>query len=306
MSARAWSCFAAVSVLWGMPYLFIKLAVDEVEPVFLAWSRVALGAAILVPIAWRSGAMRGLKTRWRALAAYAACEIAIPFPLISFGEQHVSSSLTAILIAGMPLMVAVLALRIDPSERADGRRLVGLLIGLAGVVALLGIDVAGNSKELLGAGAILVATVGYATAPLIINRGLAAADARGVIAIALVMSTVALAPAGLATAPTTMPSATAIASIVVLGVACTALALVLFVVLIADAGPSRASVITYVAPTVAVALGVTVLGEHIGAGAVAGLLAILAGSWLSTDGRVPPGLIAVATRLKRRRPSPAS
>ena len=306
MSARAWTCFAAVSVLWGMPYLFIKLAVDEVEPVFLAWSRVALGAAIMLPLAWRTGALQGLKRRWRALAAYSVCEIAIPFPLISFGEQHVASSLTAILIAGMPLMVAVLALWIHPSERADSARLVGLVVGLGGVVALLGIDVAGDGKQLLGAGAILLATVGYATAPLILSRGLSETDARGVIAIALGMSAVALAPAALATAPSSTPSATALASIAVLGVACTALALVLFAVLVADAGPSRASVITYVAPVVAVALGVTVLGEHIGAGAVAGLLLILAGSWLSTDGRMPPGLVAFATRLGRpaRRAAP--
>src|SRR3954471_23166266 len=289
MTARAWAAFAAVSTLWGIPYLFIKLAVDDgVPPAFLAWSRVAVGAAVLVPVAWRLNLLGGLRPRLAAITAYAACEIVLPFPLIAAGEQHVSSSLTAILIASMPLIVALLALRFDPSERVRGARLVGLFFGLAGVVALVGIDVAGQPDELLGAGLVLLGTVGYAAAPLIVRARLGDTDPRATIAASLVLATVVLAPAALIAPPSAMPSATALSSIAVLGLACTALALVLFVALVSEVGAGKAAIITYISPIVAVALGVTVLGERPGVGAVAGLLLILAGSWLATGGRLPP------------------
>ncbi|HEY1277575.1 MAG TPA: EamA family transporter, partial [Thermoleophilaceae bacterium] len=138
MTTRAWALFAAVSVLWGIPYLFIKLAVEELSPAFVAWGRVVLAAVVLLPIAWRLGALAGIRARLAWLAAFATAEVVVPFPLISFGEQHVSSSLTAILIAALPLIVALIALRFDHQERATGVRLAGLLTGLAGVVALLG------------------------------------------------------------------------------------------------------------------------------------------------------------------------
>src|SRR5688572_9052696 len=152
MTARAWAGFATMSVLWGIPYLFIKIAVDEgLSPAFVSWARVVLAAAVLCALAWRAGVLDGLRGRGRWLAAFALFEVAIPFPLIAWGEQHIDSSLAAIIIAAAPLMVAVLAIRFDHSERASGRRLVGLLVGFAGVIALVGIDVAGRTEELLGA-----------------------------------------------------------------------------------------------------------------------------------------------------------
>ncbi|HEV8424114.1 MAG TPA: DMT family transporter [Actinomycetes bacterium] len=286
MSARSWLLFAAVSVVWGVPYFFIKVAVDaDVPPAFIAWSRVALGAALLLPLARRRGALRGLDGRWRAVAAYAACEIAVPFLLIALGEQHISSSLTAILIASMPLMVALLSVRFSRADKPTGLRLVGLVVGFGGVVALLGVDVAGKPDELLGAALVLVATLGYATAPIIVSRRLADLDPLGPIAVSLAAATVALLPAAIAAPPDGLPSREALGSLAVLGVVCTALGLVLFFRLITEAGPSRASVITYVNPLVAVVLGVLVLDERVGASSVAGLLAVLAGSWLSTGGR---------------------
>jgi drug/metabolite transporter (DMT)-like permease len=303
VSARAWAAFGAVSTLWGIPYLFIKVAVEDgVHPLFLAWVRVALGALVVLLVAWRAGVLGTLRGRWRWVWIYAVVEICIPFPLIAAGEQEVASSLAAILIAAVPLIIALLALRFDHSERVGGTRLVGLFIGLAGVVALVGIDVAGRTAELIGATAILLAAVGYAAGPMMLKRHLSDLDSRAMMAGALVAAAAVLTPFGLATVPSSAPSFDAIASLVVLGVFCTAAAFVFFGMLIVDAGPSRASVITYVAPVVAVALGVTVLGERPGVGAVAGLLLILAGSWLSTDGRIPPGLAAVAAILRRRRP----
>ena len=303
MSARAWAVFAAVSVLWGIPYLFIKIALGDLEPGFVAWGRIAIGALVLLPIAWKLGALKGMRGHVKWVITYAVCEIAVPF-LIAVGEKHVSSSMASIIIATMPLIVAVLALRFAPEEKPTRLRLLGLVVGLLGVVALLGIDVAGHPDELFGAGCILVATVGYAMAPIIISRNLADQHPIAPVTGGVVFATFALLPLAIIGAPHSVPSAGAIASVVVLGVGCTALGLVLFFVLITEAGPSRASVITYINPIVAVALGVTLLDERLGAGAVAGLLLILAGSWLATDGRLPPGLAAVAARVGLR-PKPA-
>jgi drug/metabolite transporter (DMT)-like permease len=302
MSARAWAGFFAMSTIWGVPYLFIKVAVDDgVPPAFLAWSRVVLGAAVLLLLAWRAGTLGSLRGRGRWLALFALFEITIPFPLIAAGERHVDSSVAAIIIAAAPLIVALLALRFDAGERVSGRRLVGLLVGLGGVVALVGIDIAGRTDELLGAGAILIAAAGYAAGPMVLNRTLADADPRATMGASLAIAGVLLTPLAAASPPAAVPSGGAIAALLVLGLVCTAAAFVIYSGLIAEIGPGRALVITYVAPVVAVALGVTVLGERPGAGAVAGLLLIIAGSWLSTDGRLPPGPSAALAAMLRRR-----
>lgn len=286
MSGRAWLLFGAVSLVWGVPYFFIKVAVEaDVPPAFVAWSRVALAGVLILPLAVRRQALDGLAGRAWAIAAYAGCEIAAPFTLIAVGEQHIASSLTAILIASMPLMVALLSIRFSPADRPTGLRVVGLLVGLAGVVALLGVDVAGEADELLGAALVLVATLCYATAPIIVNRRLADLDSLGPVAVSLGLAAIVLTPAAIAAPPDQTPSLDALASIVVLGVVCTALGLVLFFQLIAEAGPSRASVITYVNPLVAVVLGLVVLDEQLGATTAIGTLLILGGSWLATGGR---------------------
>jgi len=290
MSTRGWAAFAAMSLIWGLPYLFIKVAVDEgVSPAFLSFARCVMAAAVLLTLAWRAGVLASVRGSWSWVALYALVEVALPFPLIAAGEQRVSSSLAAILIACVPLIVALLAIRFDTAERATGIRLVGLLIGLGGVVALVGIDVAGKTDELIGTGLIVLAAAGYAVGPMVLKRQLPDLDARAMMGGSLAIASVLLAVPAALSMPSELPSGKAIWSIVVLGLICTALAFVVFSVLIREVGPGRALVFTYVNPVVAVALGVAILGERPGAGAVAGLLLILAGSWLSTDGRLPPG-----------------
>jgi drug/metabolite transporter (DMT)-like permease len=298
LSARGWFLFACVSVLWGVPYFFIKVAVEELSAGFVAWSRVAMAALILLPIAYRRGALRGLDPRW--LAAFALVEITIPFPMIAFGEEHLASSLAAILIAAVPLIVALMALRVDHEERAEGSRLVGLIVGFTGVVVLLGLDVAGRPGELLGAFAILLAAVGYAAGPMIIKHRFRAIDPLGPITASMGISALVLAPAAALSPPEAVPSGEALTSVIVLGLVCSALGFLLFFALIHEVGPGRATVITFVNPVVAVALGIVLLGEGIGLSAVAGLLLILAGSWLSTGGRMPPGLMTRVAGRRRR------
>ncbi|MGZ4198161.1 MAG: DMT family transporter [Solirubrobacteraceae bacterium] len=307
MSTRAWTLFATVSTVWGIPYLFIKIGVDGgMPPVVLAWSRVVLGACVLLVLAARAGALRGLRGRWRHVVAYGVIELSIPFPLIATGERYVASSLAAIIIASVPLLVALLALRFDAAERATGSRLVGLLTGLFGVVLLVGVDASSSLKSLLGATAILIAAVGYAGGPMILKRHLTDLDPRATMGASLAVAAIVLTPLAVVDAPSRTPTAGALGAVVVLGIVCTAIAFVLMAMLIGEIGPGRAVVITYINPIIAVALGVTLLGEQPGAGAIAGLLLILAGSWLSTDGRLPPGLTATFARLRSHRADVAS
>ncbi len=299
MTRRAWTAFALASVIWGVPYLFIEIAVRHgMTPPALAWGRVTLGAAVLLALAWRAGTLPSLRGRWRWLLAYAIAEICIPFPMLAFGESRVSSSLAAIMVATVPLIGAVLAMRFDHSERPTPVRAVGLLIGFCGVIALVGLDVAGHRGELLGVGAIMLTATGYAIGPMIVKHRMAGLDPRASQGAALAIAALVLLPVALLDPPHHMPTAGAIGSVIALGVLCTAGGFVVYAILIGEAGSSRATVITYVNPVVAVALGVTLLGEQPGAGAVAGLLLILAGGWLATDGRLPPG---VARVIERRR-----
>jgi drug/metabolite transporter (DMT)-like permease len=308
MHRRAWLAFLLVSVVWGMPYLLIKLSVVDMSPLFVAWGRVALGALVVVPLAWRMGALKGLWRHWPAVAAYGALEIAIPFALIPVGEVTVSSSLAAIIVSCLPLLVAMLTLIVGPREPLTPVRAIGLVVGLVGVVLLTGWSVSGRPAELIGALCIGAATLCYACAPIVVARWLRDLHPLGPVAGGLTISTVALAPFALVTRPVEMPSVTSWASLAALGVVCTAVALVLYFYLIAQAGPGRASIITYLNPAVAVVLGIMVLGESVTVLTVAELLLIVAGSWLSTDGRLPPGgLRAVRTllaALRRRRPQP--
>jgi len=284
MTRRAWIAFAGCSILWGIPYFFIKVAVDDLPAVFVAWGRVALGAAVLLPLAWRQGALRGVWERRWLVVAFGLMEVAIPFTLIPIGESHISSSLTAILIASLPLIVTVLAVRFAPEERAHGIRLVGLFVGLLGVVLLLGIDVAGDTDELLGALCVLGATLGYAAGPMLAAKTLADLPPIAPVTGALAVSTVALLPLAIIDPPGGGVPFKAWGSVIVLGIACTAVALVVFFVLLTEAGPSRASVITYINPVVAVTLGVAFLNESLGTGSLLGLALILSGSYVSTRG----------------------
>lgn len=298
MTRRAWVAFAAMSVIWGVPYLLIRIAVRHgVTPGQLAFGRVAVAAVVLLALAWRAGTLQTLRGHWGVMLAYAVAEIVIPFSLIAFGEQRVSSSLTAILISTTPLFAALLAMRFNRSERPTPVRAVGLVAGFGGVVALVGIDAAGQSRELVGAAAILVGALGYSIGATLVKLRLTALDPRATMGASLAIAAVLLAPYATLDQPTTAPAAGAIVCVVILGLLCTALAFVVYTVLIAEAGTTRATVITYVNPLVAVALGVALLGEQLGPGAIAGLLLILVGSWLSTDGRLPPGV----NRLRRSR-----
>jgi drug/metabolite transporter (DMT)-like permease len=283
-----------MSVLWGGSYLLIEIAERGGMPaIWVAWLRIGIGAVALLALAARAGTLPSLRGRGRWLLAYAIGELAIPWPLITASETRIPSSLTAIIIATVPLFAVLLALRFERDDRPTPARALGLGLGFVGVVALVGLDLGGSGSELVGAGAVLLAALCYAIATFVFNRKLGDLDPRATMAASLTIAAIVLTPIAAVQTPSRVPSAGAIISVVVLGLVCTAAALVIFAVLIREAGPSRATVFTYVNPLVALVLGVTLEGELAGGNllqTIGGLLLILAGSWLATAGGLPRGL----------------
>jgi drug/metabolite transporter (DMT)-like permease len=281
VSRRGWLLFVAMSVIWGIPYLLIKVAVGEVSPATLVFVRCAIGAALLLPWTVARGQLRPALRHWKALLLFTVLEMAGPWFLIAYAEKTLSSSLTGLLVAGVPFVAALVALLLGEEERLTPVRILGMAIGVAGIGVLLGLDVEG--AQLLPLLAIGLVLIGYATGPLVVTRALP--DVPGVAAssVALFITAVAYAPFALSQLDgATEASAPAWLSLVALGVICTALALALFFALIREVGPQRALVITFVNPAVAVLLGVWLLGEPFTLGIALGLPLVLVGCVLAT------------------------
>ena len=281
MSRRGWALFVAMSAIWGIPYLLIKVAVGETSPVIVVFARCVVGAAILLPWTIAKGQLRPALRHWRALLLFTVLEMAGPWLLLSYAETTLSSSLTGLLVATVPFVAALAARLAGEDERLTPVRLLGMGIGVVGIAALLGLDVGG--AQLLPILAVALTVVGYATGPLVISRSLP--DVPGVAA-----SAIALGVTAVVYAPFAIPrlgqvadaSGPALASLVGLGAVCTALALALFFALIREVGPQRALVITFVNPAVAVLLGVLLLGEPFTLGLACGLPLVLLGCVLAT------------------------
>jgi drug/metabolite transporter (DMT)-like permease len=271
-------------VIWGVPYLMIRVAVRELAPVTLVFGRTAIGALLLAPVALLRSDLRPLLERWRPLLAYTAIEVAIPWVLLARAETKVSSSLTGLLIAAVPLVGALVVTLTGDREQQGSRRWAGLLVGLVGVAAIVGFDLGTvNSFAIVEIGLVAVC---YAIGPIILSRHLAALPALDVVTASLVLAAIAYAPLAAARWPSTLPSGRVLASVAGLAVLCTAIAFLVFFALIGEVGPVRATVITYVNPVVAAVLGVSVLGEHVTWGMGAGFVLVLIGCVLAT-GRGP-------------------
>jgi len=279
MSRRGWVLFLAMGVIWGVPYLLIKVAVDVLTPASLVLLRTAVAAVILLPLALARGQLRPLLPKWRPLVAFTVAELAVPWFLLSNAERRLSSSLSGLLIAAVPLVGALLGW-LTGGERLGVRRILGLAIGIGGVAALVGLDLGGGDVPALLQMAVVA--IGYAVGPFILARYLTDVSGLGVIAAALSLTAIAYLPVGVAQLPAQWPSAKVIASVLTLSVLCTAIAFLVFFALIDEVGPVRATVITYVNPAVAVALGVILLGEPFTVGIAVGFALVLLGSVLAT------------------------
>lgn len=290
MSKRGWILFLALGVIWGMPYLLIRVAVETIDPLVMAFGRTLIGALILLPVALHRKALAPAFHRWRWLLAFTLVEISGPWLLLGHAETRLNSSTTGLLIAIVPLIAAVIVTKLG-HDRLDARRIAGLAIGFAGVAALVGLDI--HVSDFLAAGAIFLAAIGYATGPIIIDRKLADVPPLGVVTASLIIATVLYSPF----VPLLWPShatPASVESVVGLGIICTATAFMLFFALIAEVGPARATVITYINPVVAMILGVTLLDEPLTLGMAVGFPLVILGSILGTLRAGPTAVLSRA------------
>jgi drug/metabolite transporter (DMT)-like permease len=273
-----------MSVIWGIPYLFIRIAVAEISPAVLVFARTGIATLILLPIALARTDLRAVIRRWRWVALFAAVEMGVPWFLLGSAEREVSSSLAALLLAGVPLIGTVVALATRGRDRVGRTGAIGLLIGVAGVAAIVGVNVGTTSPGALLE--IAVVAVGYAVGPAILARRLDGVSSIGVMAASQVLVAAVYAPIALAQWPASVPGTEVLIAVLVLGIVCTAVAFVAFSALIAEIGPVRATVITFINPAVAAVLGVLVLREAFTVPMAFGFGLVLLGSTLAT--RTPP------------------
>lgn len=281
--------FAALGVLWGIPYLLIKVAVEEVSPGFVVFVRVTVAALVLGPVAARRGELRAVLPHWRLILVFAGVEVCVPWLLLGDAEQRITSSLAGLLVAAVPLVAALLTPAFGGEDRLDRTRALGLAVGITGVVALLGFDLGGELRAGLEMGLV---AVGYAVGALMVGRLLGDLPALGVMAASFLVSTVVYLPVAVFSHPGGMPSGEVVLSLAGLALLCTVAAFLVFFALVAEVGANRATVITFVNPAVAVALGVALRGEPFTAGIAAGFPLVLLGCWLATR-RTPPEQVVV-------------
>ena len=280
MTKRGAILFLSLGLIWGLPYLLIKVSVEYLSPEVIIFLRVLLAAMILMPVVIKRGYLRQLKGHWKWVFVFAIVEITFPFGALTFAELRLSSSMTGLLIAAVPIVSAIFAWRLGIDDRITGMRVAGLAVGILGVASLVGFDLTGG--ELLSASLLIITVIGYALGPIIVSQKLSTAPALAAIAMATAINTIIYAPFAFISRPTETVPLNVWLAVAVLGAVCTALAFILFFSLVAEVGPARTTVITYINPAVAVILGVIVLSEPITLGLVVGFPLILIGSFLAT------------------------
>jgi drug/metabolite transporter (DMT)-like permease len=287
VNRRIWMLMLGAAATWGASYMFIKIALEDLSEGALVWVRVALGALVLLPLAARAGALAPLRGRMGWLAGITLLQVVGPFLLIATGQNHVPSAMAGILVSSAPLFTALLAARFDTSERLRGWGGAGVLIGMAGVVVLFGLDLSATREALVGGVLILLAALGYAISALLVKARLGGVPAVGIVAGEMAIAAVVTLPLFVVGAPSALPGADTVLAMVALGAGGTGLAFLWYYTLLAELGPGRATLIAYLAPGFAVLYGALLLAEPITGATVAGLALILLGSWLGTSGRLP-------------------
>lgn len=288
MTRRGLILFIALGIAWGIPYLFIKIAVAELEPAMIVLGRAGLAAVLLIPIALFRREILPVLRRWKVMAVYTVIEIVIPWYFLSSAEEKLPSSTAGLLISAVPLVGVGVAFLLGRAVRFAWFNWVGIAVGMLGVVALVGLDVGGS--DLLAVGEVAIVVVGYAFGPAILAKWVPELPGIGVTAVTLGAAAIVYVPIVALTGafPTEVPSPEVIIAIVVLAVVCSALAFVLMVALVGEIGPVRMSAITYVNPAVAIVAGAVFLNEQITAGTILGFVLVLAGSYLVTRHRRVP------------------
>ena len=285
MTGRGWVLFVSLALAWGIPYLLIKIAVEELDPAMVVIGRSALGALALLPLAFFRRQVWPVLRRWRPLLAYTLIEIVVPWYFLTSAETRLPSSTAGLLIAAVPLVGVAVALAFGRPERLSVANWLGILLGMLGVAALVGLDVAGS--DLIAVAEIGIVVLGYAVGPAILARWMSDLPGVGVVAVSLALTAIVYVPIVSLTGgwPASVPSPEVIGSVIVLALICSAAAFLIMFALIAEIGPMRTTTITYVNPAVAILAGVLVLGERVTAWTVIGFAFVLAGSYLVTRRR---------------------
>jgi len=283
VSRRGILLFIAMCVIWGIPYLLIRVAVSEISPATLVFVRTGTAALILMPIVLGRHGLRGIRSWWLPLVAFAAAEVGIPWLALSSAEQNITSSLAALLVSAVPLLGVLVAPLIGSRHGISRAGIGGLVVGFAGVAAIVGFDLrASSGPALIEIGLV---ALGYAIGPAILSRYLSHVPSVSVIGLSLTLCAIVYAPLAAAQWPHAVPSTSVLASVAFLALVCTAFAFLVFFALIAEVGPVRATVITYFNPAVAALLGVAVLREPFTFGMGIGFALVVAGSTLATRQR---------------------
>jgi drug/metabolite transporter (DMT)-like permease len=293
VTRRGLILFACLGIAWGIPYLFIKIAVGELEPTMVVLARSGLAAILLMPLALYRREVMVVLRRWKPMLAYTVIEIALPWYFLSSAEQNLPSSTAGLLLAAVPLAGVAVAFFMGRPAQLSGVNWVGIVLGMLGVAALVGLDIGGS--DLPSVLEMSVVVVGYALGPAILSRWMPDLPGVGVVAVSLAGAALIYVPvvAFTQTWPTAWPSIEVVVSIVVLAVICSAVAFLLMVALINEIGPVRTTTITYVNPAVAILAGVLVLGERVTVWTAIGFVLVLSGSWLITR-RKREGVAVVA------------
>ena len=286
MSRRDLGLLVALSAIWGSSFLFIKVGVEELEPAVVVCGRLVVGALVLGPVVIARGGVSGLRAMLVPIAVLGALNNALPYWLLSFAETRIDSGLAAVIQAAAPIFTVLLAIRIDPSQRVTGLRLVGVGLGFVGVALLVGVQEGG---ELLGAVAVVGTALCYAVSVLYAGRAIRSFSPLDVSIGQLSVGALLTLPAALLQWPAETPSAKVVGAVLVLGVLGTGVAYLLYFALIVRAGASRAILVTYLVPAFALVYGSLILDEPVTASALAGLALILGGTTLATGGRIRRG-----------------
>lgn len=291
---RSWILLGFLASLWGASYLFIKIGLEDFSPAMVVFLRTLLAAVVLAPLALRRGALRGLRPLLWPIVLLAAIQVAVPFLLISWGQEEISSSLAGILVASAPILTALLAVFIARDERPSAFGGVGIGIGIVGVALLLGVDVGGDSAALVGGLAVVVASLGYALGGFYLKARFREAQPIGMVAATMLASAVLVLPLALASFPADGPGLGSMAAMAALGAGGTGIAFVIYYTLIGSVGPVKTSIVAYIAPVFAVFYGVVFLDEAFTLGTLVGMALILSGSWIAGQARSPGRTTAAA------------
>jgi drug/metabolite transporter (DMT)-like permease len=288
MTRKHLSQFILIGFLWGVPYLFMRVAVREWDPSVVVFGRVVIGAAILFPIAIRRGVVRDTLRGFKWILAYAVFEMCGPWYLITHAETKINSGLAGLLVATVPIWSTIYSSLAGDKTVWHAKRLMGIVIGFIGLVLIVGIETISGSADAFSVFQTVLAAILYSTAMAIILKGMPHGDGVAINAIAMGITAIIFAPAALTNLPESMPSFSATASLIGLGVLSTGLAFMIYFNLVREIGQARGSLVTYLNTAFAVVLGVAFLNEKLTIGIIAGLPLVLIGSYFASRKPVTP------------------